>query len=188
MVSHARTAAQRREQRQWAARFAGRLCKMVELRHRGFAPSYALMREGTDFKARAERPRRRPTGAQFRAHHGTDPRRTRPASHETRWDRVWRPHLPSPEGDARPSAPLPHLSVPMQRLSRGSNTCFRHQHLRCTSDRVCGVRACRHRHGACSSVCIRGSGTRRHLRITKYSERIWATPTCRCPCSAYSFE
>ena len=44
MVSHARTAAQRREQRQrYEARFAGRLCKMVELRHRGFAPSHALM-------------------------------------------------------------------------------------------------------------------------------------------------
>ena len=44
MVSHARTAAQRREQRQRAeARFAGRLCKMVELRHRGFAPSHALV-------------------------------------------------------------------------------------------------------------------------------------------------
>ena len=45
MVSRARTAAQRREQRQRSeARFAGRLCKMVELRHRGFAPSHALVR------------------------------------------------------------------------------------------------------------------------------------------------
>ena len=49
MVSHARTAAQRREQRRRAeARFAGRLCKMVELRHRGFAPSRALMRVMVD--------------------------------------------------------------------------------------------------------------------------------------------
>ena len=49
MVSHARTAAQRREQRQRSeARFAGRLCKMVELRHRGFAPSHALMRVVAD--------------------------------------------------------------------------------------------------------------------------------------------
>ena len=58
MVSHARTAAQRREQRQRAeARFAGRLRKMVELRHRGFAPSHALTRVVADHKARAEHPR-----------------------------------------------------------------------------------------------------------------------------------
>ena len=38
-------------------RFAGRLCKMVELRHRGFAPSHALMPVVADYKARAERPR-----------------------------------------------------------------------------------------------------------------------------------
>ena len=57
MVSHARTVAQRREQRQRAeARFAGRLCKMVELRHQVFAPSHALLRVVADYKAGAERP------------------------------------------------------------------------------------------------------------------------------------
>ena len=45
MVSHARSAAQRREQRRRAeARFAGRLCKLVEQRHRGFVPARALVR------------------------------------------------------------------------------------------------------------------------------------------------
>ena len=44
MVSHARSAAQRREQRRRAeARFAGRLCKPVEQRHRGFVPARALV-------------------------------------------------------------------------------------------------------------------------------------------------
>ena len=47
--SHARTPAQRREQRRRAdARFARRPCKMEELQHRGFAPSHALMRVMTD--------------------------------------------------------------------------------------------------------------------------------------------
>ena len=45
MVFHARSAAQRREQRRRAeARFAGRLCKLVEQRHRGFVPARALVR------------------------------------------------------------------------------------------------------------------------------------------------
>ena len=43
---------------------------------------------------------------------------------------MWRPHLPSPESDARSSAPRPHLSLPtlmwpVEGLIRGSNTCFR---------------------------------------------------------------
>ena len=45
MVSHARSAAQRREQRRRAeARFAGRLCKLVRQLHRGFVPARALVR------------------------------------------------------------------------------------------------------------------------------------------------
>ena len=45
MVSHARSAAQRREQRRRAeARFAGRLCKLVEQCHRGFVLARALVR------------------------------------------------------------------------------------------------------------------------------------------------
>ena len=45
MVFHARSAAQRREQRRRAeARFAGRLCELVEQRHRGFVPARALVR------------------------------------------------------------------------------------------------------------------------------------------------
>ena len=45
MVFHARSAAQRREQRRRAeARFAGRLCKLVEQRHRGIVPARALVR------------------------------------------------------------------------------------------------------------------------------------------------
>ena len=44
-VSHARSAAQRREQRRRAeARFAGRLCKLVEQCHRGFVLAHALVR------------------------------------------------------------------------------------------------------------------------------------------------
>ena len=45
MVFHARSAAQRREQRRRAeARFAGRLCKLVEQRHRGFVLARAVVR------------------------------------------------------------------------------------------------------------------------------------------------
>ena len=45
MVFHSRSAAQRREQRRRAeARLAGRLCKLVEQRHRGFVPARALVR------------------------------------------------------------------------------------------------------------------------------------------------
>ena len=48
MVSHARSAAQRREQRQRPeAPFEGRLCKLVGLRHGGFVSARALWRAAT---------------------------------------------------------------------------------------------------------------------------------------------
>ena len=136
MVSHARTAAQRREQ----TRFAGRLCKMVELRHEGFVPTHALLRAVADYKARAERPRADPgTQTEDDAVHSVvlQERNSERIMEQTLdapvpqvmnfvGSSMWRPRLPSPEGGARPTAPLPHLVAPMQRLSRGSNTCLRH--------------------------------------------------------------
>ena len=50
-----------------------------------------------------------PTSAQFRAHHGTDPRRTRPASHEPAWDRACgaRPAVTRRRRQAKHAAPAP---------------------------------------------------------------------------------
>ena len=48
-----------------------------------------------------------------------------------------------------------------------------------SSDRVCGVRACLHRHGACSSACIRGSSTCLLSCSTSSSDRVCGARTCR---------
>ena len=173
MVSHGRTAAQRREQRRGAeARFAGRLCKLVELWHRGSAPSHALLRVVADYMARAERLRADAgTPIEDDVVHTVVPQERNfertmeqtldapvPQVNETSSDRVCgartRLHQKETPGQARRSRTCRCRcsAFPWDRV-RASGTCG---HLRSSSDRFCGVRACRHRHGACSNVCIRG--------------------------------
>ena len=94
--NHGFTCADRRaeeEQRQRAeAWFAGRLCKMLELRHRGFAPSHALIArsgrpDGLEADCGAVRLagacRQHPAGVSFRAHHEPDRQCTRSTNHGT---------------------------------------------------------------------------------------------------------
>ena len=99
MVSHARTAAQRREQqrRRAEARFAGRLCKMAELRHRGFAPSHALMRVMADLMESVPQERV--------SEHIVEQTVDNPKH-----------HLPSPEGGGREKARRPCPPLLVQRL------------------------------------------------------------------------
>ena len=158
MVSHARTAAQRREQRQRAeARFAGRLCKTVELRNRGFAPSHALMRGLADYKATPSSHRSAiPSACMEQTLDAPVPQvmespefvHLAPAPAVTR--------RKTPDQARRSHTCRCRCSAYLGDRTRASGTCW---HLCSSSDRVCGVRACRHRHGACSSERIRGSIT-----------------------------